>query len=364
MTKTWKRIDEFSEHRSSVDMRKGILSPGEQPVTIAVLDTGILSSHTAFMSADDGPKGYGRTIKVKNFVPSSYGSYENDEWLDRNGHGTHCASIAAGGTFRAWIPENKQEGALPSRECGDIECGVAPFATLVVGKIATTKGFSKPEWMAEALDWIVNLEREDNIKVDIISLSVGYAKFSKRLFDSVCRTLLAGKVIVCASSNDGRRQQTNISFPARFGNVLCVGSHSKKGQPSEFSPNGREIDVLGPGEDVWAALSANEHGAVFPFSGTSAATPFVAGVCALILVAAQRIGGETLRSRVSNTSMMREILRKMATKPGHHDESMGYGNVDPWNVFNYGNAYFKRIIDDVLELDDNSAPTRVKQLPE
>ena len=56
-----------------------------------------------------------------------------------------------------------------------------------------------------------------------------------------------------------------------------------------------------------------------------------------------------MREAVSNNSVMREILRHMCSKPGQHDEKSGYGSLNPGQVFNEGDEYFKRLISEITE---------------
>ena len=60
-------------------------------------------------------------------------------------------------------------------------------------------------------------------------------------------------------------------------------------------------------------------------------------------------GGPSLRQAVSNHSVMREILSQMCTKPGQHDESTGYGRIDPSRVFKHGDDFFKKLVSEATE---------------
>eukprot|EP00058_Branchiostoma_floridae_P021800 XP_002607290.1 hypothetical protein BRAFLDRAFT_88239 [Branchiostoma floridae] len=301
-------------------------------IVIGILDSGLKVDHLAFR---------GRILASKNFVHDNLPASSTDEdeamecqhdegydlTIDRHGHGTFCASIAAGDKFDFRAPD----GTPNTRET-TWRMGVAPFAKIIYGKVASSDGNTNPKFLTEAIKWLLEFPDDSDRKVDIISLSLGFQIFDAELRKVISEANSKGKIIICAASNDGRQQQTNIAFPARFGDVICVGSHSRNGQPSASSPTGREIDFLAPGEDIWGASSAHED-AVIAMSGTSVATPFVAGIAAIVIKAAHHIGGDPLRKKVSNTTVMREILRKMASMPGHHDEAMGYGNLDPYRVF-------------------------------
>ncbi|XP_066292417.1 uncharacterized protein [Branchiostoma lanceolatum] len=341
-----KRSQEEEQQQISNSQDTLVGTSSEPNIVIGILDSGLKADHLAFR---------GRILAYKNFVDGSLptSSTREDEAMecqhdetydltfDRNGHGTFCASIAAGDAFNFRLPDCTP----PARE-KQWQIGVAPFAKIIYGKVASWNGDTNPRLLTEGIKWLLEFPDGTDEKVDIISLSLGFQTFDEDLRKVILEANLRGKIIVCAASNDGRQQQTNIAFPARFGDVICVGSHSQNGQPSASSPIGREIDFMAPGENIWGASSAYVDG-VIPKSGTSVATPFVAGIAAIVIKAAHHIGGEDLRRKVSNTAVMREILRKMASMPGHHDEAMGYGNLNPYRVFRYGEDFFKQIVDEI-----------------
>ncbi|XP_078580481.1 uncharacterized protein LOC144864361 [Branchiostoma floridae x Branchiostoma japonicum] len=278
-------------------------------VTVAVLDTGVLSSHQVFLH---------RIVAMKNFVPNEV----IDLYYDVHGHGTSCAGIV-----------------LQS----------APFVRLVVCKVLSSQGPGQLKWAADAIDWLLN--DEDGPKkycpVDIISMSFGSDAFDSDVRRAVSEAVACGKVVVAAASNDGRKKVTNIAFPARFGDVICVGSCNSLGQPSSFTPTGREIDFLVPGEDIPSPSSAGVD-SYLPMTGTSQATPIVAGIAAMVISYAGIVGGQDMRSAVSHTAVVREVLRKMASMPGHHEDRMGYGNLDPMRLFKYGPDHFRQVVEEIV----------------
>ncbi|XP_019617456.1 PREDICTED: uncharacterized protein LOC109464823 isoform X1 [Branchiostoma belcheri] len=274
-------------------------------VTVAILDTGILCCHEEF---------HGKIAAIKNFVPNE----ANDLCYDYNGHGTNCAFIVL---------------------------QTAPFVRLVICKVISSQGHGQLKWAADAVDWLLKDESgpKNYCPVDIISMSFGGSIFDIDLKRAVSEAISQGKVVVAAASNDGRKKLTNIAFPARFGDVICVGSCNDLGQPSSFTPTGREIDFLAHGEDIYIRSLSS-----MPRSGTSEATPLVAGITAMAISYAETTGGQTMRSTVCHTTVMREILRKMASMPGHHDEHMGYGNLDPWRLFKYGPDHFRQVVEEIV----------------
>ena len=150
-----------------------------------------------------------------------------------------------------------------------------------------------------------------------------------------------------------------ISFPARMGQVLCIGAHDEDREPASFSPVGRELDFLAPGKDVWGP----GPGTMGPFamdcaSGTSCATPGVAGLVCLVLHAVSKlceksskyqIGGKPLLHHVHNVWVMREILKEMSSSPGHHSDELGYGPLHPYRVLDRSPQEILRMVDEIVQ---------------
>ncbi|KAI8515606.1 hypothetical protein Bbelb_064190 [Branchiostoma belcheri] len=175
---------------------------------------------------------------------------------------------------------------------------------------------------------------------------MGCEEFDEELEKCIQEASLNDIVVVCSASNEGRRSSNTILFPARFGNVISVGSHDYLGHASNFTAVGREIDILGPGKlrsacpDHKTKVTNATSGA----TGTSFAAPFVAGIVAIILANAQRIGGPSLRQAISNNVVMKQILREMASEPGDHTQSRGHGSLDPLRIFYFEDDFFRQIV--------------------
>ena len=285
---------------------------------IAIIDSGINPGHVAFSQ---------RILWAQSFVPG--GSV-----VDMLGHGTMCAGIACGAQFEVgaedWIG------------------GVAPGAKLVVCKVVPD-GSAQADLTAvcEALDFIQNYNTH-NLKqpVNVVSLSFGTPYFNRAICSRVHTLAGMGVIIVCAASNEGRLKTQPIAFPARLGHVLCIGSHCSSGRPSPFSAVGREIDFLAPGENVWAPSSGGPQ-AISCASGTSYSAPAVAGLICLVLQYLRYLSlvmDAPLYECVHSVWAMRELLKEMATSPGHHSEELGFGNLEPAKFFEKHTEEIKRII--------------------
>ena len=313
-------------------------------MTIAVIDSGISFMHAAFKD---------KIVAVRNFVPSDVDDLNCV--IDSDGHGTLCAGIAAGRSF--YTPLNSEDEKSPSFR---VPPGIAPGAKLVVCKVdATSSGEVDSEAFINALKWLKSLHMSGT-SIDVISISLAASYHSRERSQLISDLTNLGVIVVCCASNEGRLRFQPITFPARLGHVLCIGAHDKNGKPTSFSPVGRELDFLAPGDNVWGP----GPGTVSPFamdcaSGTSCATPAVAGLVCLVLHAVEqiyesdkskfRIGGRPLTDVVRSVWVMRELLKEMSSSPGYHSEETGYGTLDPHRLLDRSPQELLRVIDTLVD---------------
>lgn len=258
-----------------------------QGVKVAVLDTGVDVDHPDLADA---------IVDAKDFT--------GDGVEDTNGHGTHCAGVIA----------------ARLNDVGFV--GVAPQAGLLVGKVLGKGGQGSFEWIARGIEWAVAKEAH------IISMSLGGSVATHRLFIAVHEALAKGVCVICAAGNEGSLFQNSIGYPGRYGGVVTVASHDENGNPSGFSSRGGEVDFMAPGSNIW---STYENGGYATLSGTSMATPFVAGLAALII--SKHLRTRTNKTPLENNEDLREHMMRMATHPGHHDNTSGYGPLQPFMYF-------------------------------
>ena len=261
-----------------------------QGVKIAILDSGVSQFHPGLRERIKG---------TWSFVPLLHA------WEDVNGHGTHVAGIIAGKT------------------ANNEPMGVAPLADLYVGRICDNDGRISLSATVSGINWAVAQG------CDIINMSFG-CKDDPSLYTAVQRALAANVIIVCAATNFGGLYRNSIAYPARYGNVICVGNHDRDGRPAGSSASGREVDFLAPGTDIFSCVSLS--GGYGMLSRTSMAAPFVTGLVALLLAS-----NVSLRSTL-NCSVIRQVLRAMCTSPGHHDQVQGHGVLNPMLILRHRNA--------------------------
>jgi subtilisin family serine protease len=256
-------------------------------VKVAVLDTGIDLDHPDLKEA---------IVDTKDFT--------GDGVEDANGHGTHCAGIIA----------------ARLNSVGFV--GVAPKAELLIGKVLNNEGEGDFSWIAGGIDWAVAQGAH------IISMSLGGSISTNQLYQSVQKALANGVFMVCAAGNEGSLFQNSVGYPGRYGGVITVASHDQNGNRSGFSSFGGELDVMAPGSNIW---STYRDGGYAELSGTSMATPFVAGLSALIV--SKHLRESRNETPLENNEDLRNHLLRMATHPGYHDNETGYGPLQPFRYF-------------------------------
>jgi hypothetical protein len=244
-------------------------------VTVAVLDTGVDQTHPDLAS---------REVGGRNFS----GSRDN---IDHYGHGTHVASIIAGTAAKS----------------GGKYRGVAPDAGILDVKVLGDNGSGADSGIIAGMQWAAEQG------ADVINMSLG--GFDDPDVDPVeeaVNTLSAqyGTLFVIAAGNYGPGAAT-ISSPGSADAALTVGAVDRDNQIADFSGRGpREgggmikPDITGPGVNIVAALHADGRigEPVVPgytsLSGTSMATPHVAGAAALLAQQRPGLTGDQLKARL------------------------------------------------------------------
>ncbi|MFD0740810.1 S8 family serine peptidase [Phytohabitans flavus] len=228
---------------------------------IAVLDTGVDPTH---------PDLAGRIAEKADFT------VEGGDAVDRYGHGTHVAAIAAG------------SGAGASGE----RSGVAPGASLLVGKVLDDDGNGTDSQVIAGMEWAAS-------RADVVNLSLGGFEPSDGT-DPMSMAVDAltkehGTLFVVAAGNDGYAERF-ITAPAAAASALTVGAVDAGDRLADFSSRGPVIntnaakpEIVAPGVDIVAARAAGTAmGRVVgdrytAASGTSMAAPHVAGAAALLV---------------------------------------------------------------------------------
>ncbi|PSU47368.1 peptidase S8 [Photobacterium frigidiphilum] len=286
-------------------------------ITVAILDTGIDSTHPAFN---------GISLVQRNFT--------SEEDADIHGHGTHCA------------------GTIFGRDVEGIRIGVAQGVNrAVIGKVLGDGGGSSAT-IAQAIQWAIS-ERANIISmslgidfpgyVDLLVNTYGYDinpvtsmaleayRQNINLFTELARFVETqsafgdGIVIVAASGNESKRPDYEIAVapPAAGTGIIAVGALGEVDtgfKEATFSNN--QVDVSAPGVGV---VSAALGGGLTSMSGTSMATPHVAGIAALWAQRQRKMNGS-----VESRSLIAQIIASGTTdtlEPNIEEEDVGTGIV-------------------------------------
>ncbi|MEU0184935.1 S8 family serine peptidase [Streptomyces sp. NPDC006207] len=248
-------------------------------VRVAVLDTGVDATHPDLVD---------RVVASRSFVPDG-------NVVDRNGHGTHTASTVAG------------TGAAS----GGKEQGVAPGADLLVGKVLDDTGSGTISGIIAGMEWAA---RTEHAKVVSMSLGVsGWHTQDDPLSQAVNRlSAETGALFVIAAGNDGPGAYS-VAAPGTADAALTVGAVDASDHVAEFSSAGPRMnddaikpDMTAPGVDVLAARSQYmEWGEGFyrVDSGTSMATPHVAGAAVLLAQKHPRWTGRQIKDALMGTTV-------------------------------------------------------------
>ncbi len=262
------------------DRDGNVNSYSKNDIVITILDTGIDIAHYDL----DG----GKVIGWKDFINNRTTPY------DDNGHGTHCASIAAG----------TGEGNANYK-------GVAPGAALVGVKVLNSAGSGSSSTIISGIDWVVQNKATYNIRILSISLGTSGSSNGQDALSLACNNAVdQGIGVVVAAGNSGPARYTTGS-PAAAEKVITVGAMADCGEKgfylADFSSRGptadnrTKPDVCAPGVNIAAAkrMTKNKYVA---YSGTSMATPFIAGVCGLMLDANINLTPTQVKNIISNTA--------------------------------------------------------------
>ncbi|WP_049910067.1 S8 family peptidase [Natrinema gari] len=258
---------------------------GDPEVTISIVDQGVQYDHPDLAENMDNSVSNGGS----DFVDDNGDPYPADA---SENHGTHVAGIAAGGTDNG------------TGHAGISNCSLLSARALGGG------GSGSLSDIADAVQWSADQG------ADIINMSLGGGGATQLMREACEYAASQGTLVVAAAGND---YGSSVSYPAAYDTVLAVSSLDQGETLSDFSNVGPEIELAAPGGNV---LSSVPWGDYETLSGTSMASPVVAGVAGLTLSAWPNLSNDQLRDH----------LKQTAVDVGLSANEQGSGRVDAGNA--------------------------------
>ena len=251
-------------------------------VTIGVIDTGMPYHNDIGDNA----------IAGESFIPG-------EDIEDLQGHQTHCVGI------------------ISAMDNGFGMVGVAPQATCLCVKGLSNSGSGTYGGLISSLQYCLDK------KVDLVSMSLGGPNPSAEMEQMIDKLIQANIPVICAAGNSGN---AGVGYPGGYTNTIAVGAYDEYGRVAGFSSKGPEVDFAKPGVAIYSTYLNNSYSRM---SGTSMATPFMAGVVALLL---SKWKSDKRQYTVDDVI---DKLKAHAVDKGSQgkDENWGHGVVDVESIF-------------------------------
>jgi len=258
---------------------------GSQKVVVAVLDSGVDYTHPDLVNNI-----WKRPENIKEYEDRELGEVDDyhgydalqnsGDPMDENGHGTHCAGIigAEGGNNEGITGVNWTVQIMPLR-------------------FMDANGSGTTKDAIEAINYVID-RRKAGVNVRIISASWGSTQKSRALEDVIRKAYDAGILFVAASGNASTDADRMPHYPSGYNlpNVVSVAALDRNDNLASFSNYGQKsVHIAAPGKDILSTYLNHEFRNL---SGTSMATPMVAGVAALILSNDPNMSVDELRKRL------------------------------------------------------------------
>jgi len=258
---------------------------GSDKVVVAVLDSGVDYTHE-----DLAGNMWMRPASMAPYQDNELGTIDDEygfnaidrasDPMDENGHGTHCAGII---------------GAEGENNIGI--AGVNWKVQIMPLKFMNAGGFGTTKDAIEAINYVID-RKKAGVNVRIISASWGSTQRSRALGEVIRKAYENDILFVAAAGNSTTNNDRNPHFPSSYNvpNVVSVAALDRHDQLAKFSNYGvKSVAIAAPGVDILSTWLGNGYEEK---SGTSMATPVVAGVAALILAENPRLSVDELKKKL------------------------------------------------------------------
>ncbi|MCX6047605.1 MAG: S8 family peptidase [Chloroflexi bacterium] len=268
---TW-GLDRIDQHNLPLNAKFNYVATGAG-VNVYIIDTGIRIAHTQF----GGRASYGYDA-VDGSLPAD----------DCNGHGTHVAGTIGSATY-----------------------GVAKGVKLVAVRVLDCSGSGTNSGVIAGINWVKS-QKQAHVSIPAVAnMSLG-GSFSSALNQAVTSAIQVGVTFAVAAGNSN----TNAcnSSPASVTSAITVGATQSNDARASFSNYGSCVDIFAPGVNILSTWNTSNT-ATNTISGTSMATPHVAGVAALYLQTHLNASPSTVDSALKSIATLNKVTSPGAGSP-------------------------------------------------
>jgi subtilisin family serine protease len=258
---------------------------GSRKVVVAVLDSGVDYTHpdlvaNMWMRPDNIAAYKDNELGTANDLHGFNAVDNARDPMDDNGHGTHCAGVIG-------AEGDNNEGIA----------GINWEVEIMPLKFMGRAGFGTTKDAIEAINYAIERKRA-GVNVRVINASWGSTVASKALEDAIRAANEEGILFVAAAGNDGSSNDSRPHYPSNYNlpNVISVAALDRTDAMASFSNFGvKTVHIAAPGKDIISTWLGGEYREA---SGTSMATPQVAGIAALLLAQDPKMSLQKLRERL------------------------------------------------------------------
>ena len=291
-TKVFTLVDKAKQFMNINSLPKSI-----NPPTIAFIDTGI-NPHLDFLLPSN------RIVHFKDFINNKTYPY------DDNGHGTFITGVCA------------SSGICSKRQYS----GIIPNCNIVMIKALDSTGETKSNTIIEAMQYVYDIHKKYNIKVVCMSFGADYTGENDPLQKGALALWNSGLIVVAAAGNSGP-EHNSIKSPGTGSRIITVGGiddgrNDNEIKIADFSSRGPvnykfKPDVVAPAIDITSTCHDFKTGFYTQMSGTSVATPMIAGVCALL----------KMQHPTYSPDKIKHLLLNLCHPLTHNKNDEGYGYI-------------------------------------